>query len=258
MSKPNSNNTCVTTTAMPRPELLEITYNSFQKNIPWLSFKDMTLYLNIDKFPTDIEGDMETKIEKTIATANKYFGNVIVNIGYSCFPKAVKWVFSSANKDFVLNLEDDWELLCEVPSYFQDFFENPDIMQVGLRAWKKSDPRFVLSPSILRTSFCNKVASLIHDFRNPEEQIRGVNPYNNKLSKHFIYWPYESEKVILKDMGREWLRNSIYGKDGCDFTKWRFLPNIITRAREQIDIDQNKEINLAKLDGFFGDNNVSY
>ena len=59
-------------------------------------------------------------------------------------------------------------------------------------------------------------------------------------------------------MGREWLRNSIYGKDGCDFTKWRFLPNIITRAREQLDIDQNKEINLTKLDGFFGDNNVSY
>lgn len=257
MSKPCSENTCVTTTAMPRSELLEKTYSSFQKYMPWINFKKMTLFINIDCLPQNPDCASEKEnIEKIKEITSNYFENIVCNIGYACFPKAVKWIFSQTNKEFTFNLEDDWELLCEIPEYVADFFENPDIMQVGFRAWKKDDPRFVLSPSILRTSFCNFVSNKMHIFKNPETQIRGINPYN--LDKSFIYWPFESNKIILKDLGRSWIKSSCYGRGLDDFVAWRFLPNSITRWREQLCLDQNKDIDLSKLDGIFRkDKNVS-
>jgi hypothetical protein len=69
-------------------------------------------------------------------------------------------------------LEDDWELLCEIPEFVIDFFDNPKIMQVGLRASRNSTPRFVLSPSIMRGSFCRGLIDKINVYKNPEEQIR--------------------------------------------------------------------------------------
>lgn len=256
MDIPNSNNTCITTTAVPRPELLEKTYDSFKKNISWLDFKKMTLFINIDRLPANPFPDLELEnIEKCKKIASDYFGEVFINIGYANFPQAVKWVFSQANKDFVFNIEDDWELLCDIPSKITDFFHNPDIIQVGLRAWKSSEPRFVLSPSLLRTSFCNLVSSKMNTSKNPEEQIRGINPYNTK--KSFIYWPFEDNKIVLRDLGRPWMKTSCYGRGLDDFISWRFLPNSITRWRDQVYLDQGKDIDMSKLDGNFRGPNVS-
>lgn len=256
MSQPNSENTCVTTTAMPRPELLDITYKSFQKHMPWLDFKKMTLFLNIDRFPGGHEPVIEEEnIGKVLSIASSYFGTVVSNIGYSCFPKAVKWVFSQVNKEFVFNLEDDWELLCDIPESSVSFFENSKIIQVGYRAWKRNDPRFVLSPSFIRSSFCSLVASKMNDGRNPEEQIRGLNPF--KTDESFIYWPFETDKVLLKDLGRSWIKTSCFGRGLDDFVRWKFLPNSITRWREQLCLDQNTDIDVSKLDGNFRGPNVS-
>lgn len=250
MSRPNSENTCFTTTAMPRPELLDKTYDSFQRHIPWLDFKKTTLFLNIDHFPGGPEPEIEKEnIYKNIDIAYKYFGNVVSNIGYSCFPRAVKWIFSQANKEFIFNLEDDWELLCDMPENSVDFFDNPKIIQIGYRAWKRNDSRFVLSPSFIRSSFCNLIASKMNDGRNPEEQIRGLNPF--KVDESFIYWPFETDKIILRDLGRAWIKTSCFGRGLDDFTRWRFLPNSVTRWRDQLCLDQNADIDLSKLDGNF-------
>lgn len=256
MSRPNSDNMCFTTTAMPRPDLLEKTYSSFQSHIPWLDFKQMTLYLNIDRFPYNPEPQIEVEdIEKVKSIASRFFGNVVVNMGHSCFPQAVKWIFTQANNEFVFNLEDDWELLCDLPSYVVDFFDDPKVLQVGFRAWKRSDARFVLSPSILRTSFCNFVGNKMHTRRNPEEQIRGINAHDPKQS--FVYWPFESDKVILRDLGRNWIKTSCFSRGLDDFTQWRFLPNVTTRWREQQCQDQSLDIDLSKLDGSYRGPNVS-
>lgn len=256
MSRPNSSNICFTTTAMPRPELLEKTYSSFRDRIKWLDFKSIPLFLNIDKFPysTDYK-EQDANIDRVKEIASSYFSNVVVNIGFSCFPQAVKWIFSQANTEYVFNLEDDWELLCDIPSRVTEFFDNPDVLQVGFRAWKRSDPRFVLSPSIIKTSFCNFAASKMHTAKNPEEQIRNLNPYNP--SKSFVYWPFEDDKVILRDLGRSWIKTSCYGRGLDDFTQWRFLPNSTTRWRDQQCQDQSLDIDLSKLDGNFRGPNVS-
>lgn len=129
------------------------------------------------------------------------------------------------------------------------FFDDPKIIQIGFRAWKKSDPRFVLSPSILKTSFCHKVAAEMHTKRNPEWQIRGLNPY--KVSESFIYWPYEDDKIILRDLGRTWMKDTPFARGLDTWTSWEFVPNVLIRAREQLIQDQNIEIDTSKLDGNF-------
>jgi hypothetical protein len=216
----------------------------------------MSLFINIDRFPSHPEGLTENnKIKEVKNIAKEYFGNVIFNYGDSCFPKAVKWLFTNADKEFIFNLEDDWEVLCDIPEYIGDFFNNSKIMQVGLRAWKRSDARFVLSPSFIRKSFCNQVASKMHGSRNPEEQIRGISPY--KPEDAFLYWPFESNKVVLRDLGRPWIKTTGFGRGLDDFTQWRYISNFNARQREQNSQNQHLDIDLSQLNGEFGGPNVS-
>jgi hypothetical protein len=249
MTRPNSENICFTTTAMPRPELLVKTYSSFKQYLPWLDLKKCPLFINVDYFPHYYE-DHAQRVQSVIDIAKEHFGEVTANVQErGNFPAAVKWIFSNANREFVFNLEDDWELLCDIPEYVASFFDDPKIIQVGFRAWKKSDPRFVLSPSILKTSFCHKVAAEMHTKRNPEWQIRGLNPY--KVEESFIYWPYEDNKIILRDLGRTWMKDTPFARGMDTWTSWEFVPNVLIRAREQLIQDQNSEIDISKLDGNF-------
>lgn len=249
MSRPTTSNTCVTTTAMPRPELLKQTYESFQKGMPWFDFKKMTLYLNIDMFPNTQGKD---KVPEILDIARSIFGTVICRNEIEAlstipsFPAAIKWLFTKADSEFVFHLEDDWLLLEEVPENIFSYFENnPNLMQIGLRAWKLSEPRFVLSPNIMRSSFCNLVAKDMVMHKNPEQQIRGINPYPPAQS--FLYWPFE-EKVILQDTGRSWMKNTSFARgDGDDFTKWKIVQNPLALKREQYLWDQNEQIDWTKI-----------
>lgn len=235
----NESNICVTTTAMPRPELLEQTYRSFQDKIKWLDFKKMTLFLNIDLFPSNEGLD---KKEELLEIGRRYFGSVITNKirEPASFPLAVRWLFSNVDKEFVLNIEDDWELLSDIPEEIGAYFANPEIMQVGLRAWRLSDPRFVLSPSFLRGSFCKLVAKQMTGNKNPEFQIRGLNPY--RTEKAFIYWPFDENKIVLKDLGRGWIKTTKFVRGGDDFTRWHVVRDPTMRKLSQEIRDQNLEI----------------
>lgn len=242
MQVPSTENICFTTTAMPRPELLEITYKSFRDHIKWLDFSKITLFLHIDRFPVNIDEQAPQKIERVIEIANQYFGKVIVKHGdYPNFANAVKWIFTSADKDFIFNLEDDWELLCDIPQSICNFFADSKVQQVGLRATKKSNARFVLSPCILRSSFASKAAQQVIRQKNPEERIRAWNPH--RPEEAFIYYPLEHEYVVLKDLGRSWMKSTAFARGMDDWTSWKFLPNSITRARNQVIEDQNVQIN---------------
>lgn len=243
----NNNNICFTTTAMPRPELLERTYASFCRNIKWLDFKQINLFINIDK-PQHGMDDIEQKYEDIKSICQHYFAKVIINTSNrGNFAEAVKWIFSQVDTEYVFNLEDDWELLCELPDYVCDFFENKNIKQVGIRGSKNSQPRFVLSPSIMRADFCRYIANNLTSSKNPEEQIRNLT--NRQASDIFAYWPYEPEKVMLKDLGRAWMQKTPYAGGFESWTSWRYVANPIRRIIEQKYIDQNVDIDLSKLDG---------
>jgi hypothetical protein len=73
----------------------------------------------------------------------------------------------------------------------------------------------------------------------------------------FAYWPYEKEKVVLKDLGRSWMKNTGFARGMDCWTSWRFIPNILVRGRHQNIQDQNLEIDLDKLDGKFERPHVS-
>lgn len=243
----NNDNICFTTTAMPRPELLERTYSSFSSNIKWLDFKKISLFINIDK-PQNGMDNLEQRYEDIKSICAKYFAKVTVNISNrGNFPEAVKWVFSQVDREYVFNLEDDWELLCDLPSYICDFFYDKQIKQVGIRGSKNSQPRFVLSPSIMRADFCKYISNHLNRSKNPEEQVRSLT--NRQASDIFAYWPYESEKVMLRDLGRAWLRQTSYAGGFESWTSWRYIANPIRRPIEQKYIDQNADIDTSKLDG---------
>ncbi len=66
------------TMSINNSEVLDKTFCSLQNNLLDLDLKKQTLILNIDVFPND------TDIEKNKEIANKYFGNVIINIEKEC------------------------------------------------------------------------------------------------------------------------------------------------------------------------------
>jgi hypothetical protein len=206
-----------TSTAMPRPDVVEKTYESFTKNLQGISFKDVTLYLNIDNFPDISEEDNRNRVADI---ARKYFGNVILNMPEKPnFANAVKWCFSKIETYYNFHLEDDWELLTPLKvSSFNQFFISPHVQQVALRAWKSAGASFFLSPSFIRGSFCRIVANKINEGDNPEIQIRNMN--HGFDTKSFLYFPFDRREVILRDLGRPWIMGSRFDRGSSHFTQW--------------------------------------
>lgn len=243
MTRPSTSNTTVTTTAMARPELIGPTYKSFQEKTPWLDFSKMTLLLNVDFCPNFCD---HPKRNEVIEIAHSFFKNVIVNeIGdLPNFPAAVKWLFTNVKSEFAYHIEDDWLLLSEIPESVGEFFDNPKILQVGFKAWNIPEPRFVLSPNLIRGSFCNFIGKELTRHKNPEQQIRSFQPHDPKEA--FVYWPFE-EKVILQDTGRAWMKSTEYARGDDEFTRWKWVRNPALLKLNQEIRDQNAEIDRNKL-----------
>jgi len=206
-----------TTTAMPRPELIKSTYDSFTKNLQDFDFRKATLYLNVDSYPDKLE---DYKRQEVVDIARQYFGNVIVNLpDYPNFSAAVKWCFSKIETFYNFHLEDDWELLMPFTvSSFNQFFIPPHVQQVALRAWKHVKSDFWLSPCFMRGSFCREMAEKMNISDNPEVQIRTLK--NNYRKESFLYFPFDTKGVVLKDLGRTWMRNKNYNRGDKNFTQW--------------------------------------
>jgi len=206
-----------TTTAMPRPELIKATYESFTKNLQDFDFRRATLYINIDSFPDKVE---DYKREEVANIARQYFGNVIVNMPHTPnFASAIKWCFSKIETYYNFHLEDDWELLIPFKvSSFNQFFIPPHVQQVALRAWKNVKSDFWLSPSFLRGTFCREMAEKMAIADNPEVQIRNLKSSYRRES--FLYFPFDPKAVVLKDLGRTWMRDKGYNRGDKNFTQW--------------------------------------
>jgi hypothetical protein len=180
-------------------------------------FKQATLVINIDPFPNFTD---DNKRKEVADIARSFFGNVIVNMpAKGNFAQAVKWCFSNVNTYYNFHLEDDWLLLTPLKlSLFNQFFLTPHVQQVGLRAWKTAKNDFWLSPSIIRGDFCRNMASQMNDASNPEEQIRLL--MKDYKREGFLYFPFDYKSVILKDLGRTWMRTQEYDRGLSNFTTW--------------------------------------
>ncbi len=230
-----------TTTAMPRPELIETTYSSFSRNLQGIDFKKVTLYLNVDSFPDKNE---DHKRQEVVDIARKYFGNVIVNLPDSPnFAMAVKWCFSKIETFYNFHLEDDWQLISPISiSSFNQFFVPPHVQQVGLRAWKFVRSDFWLSPSIIRGTFCREMSEKMNVTDNPEVQLRTLKSiYRNES---FLYFPFDPKAVILKDLGRNWMKSKNYNRGNKDFVQWEIREN--GKGIQRL-VDQNGQISQSFL-----------
>lgn len=189
-----------TTTALARPEILEQTYKSFSNNIEGLDMSECTLYINIDPVPNN-------KLqEETLLVVKKYFNNVSYRMPEQPnFTNAVNWCWSSANTPFIFHLEDDWILLKKINiSSIFDLFDKMGALEVILRAYATKYNKLALSPSIWKHSLYKTFAGKLDVNINPEIQLR-----NKKFAKSFCKKNImTTEKhIIVKDIGRDWLKN---------------------------------------------------
>jgi len=223
----------VATTAMPRPEILEKTYRSFTKNITGVDWSKSICYLNIDPLP-----GKEIEREDTALVACNYFGKVVLNMPKKAnYTLAYKWLWSQPKKKFFINIEDDWELLEKVSleTLLRGFDKQK--IAVPLRAYSYLYQTCPTSPSVYRTSFFKNVSDFMKGNENPETQLHeyintNYKKYTDKKHRLVNVYPFGKNRIILKDIGRDWMDKTNYVrpqmldkedkryKKKCHFTKW--------------------------------------
>ena len=231
-----------TCTAMPRPEILRRGLNSLRENLDGCAFHRSTLIINID--PMADAGFFEER-QDCVRIARGVFANVISNQPSTPnFALAVRWVWLRANKDFILHWEDDWELRARVDvGELIALMLRRNLDHVLLRAWRWRNYPFCLGPGILRRRFYRRIVDALVPTRNPEKAIRALIPAIG-YAQHV--YPPACEQVIVRDLGRAWMRASRYIRGGGDFVRWQLR----TPENSVIDdrlADQNAELQLASL-----------
>ena len=213
----------ITTTATLRPKILDYTLNSFCKNM--LIDRDRyRLIINIDPI-----GD-KVLPKEVLRVAKKYFDNILYNYADTPgFTKAVIWCWSQVQADYVMNLEDDWELL--IPINIDDMISildsYPTMASLRLNKFKTRKnkcsikrgyspfPQLSLNPTLFSGKFIKGVFPLMRISSNPEKQLRPVD--NSELSIYLRKWIHgiytkQSHQKIVKDTGRIWMNSTPFKK----------------------------------------------
>lgn len=206
-----------TTTATNRPDILDRTYSSFEKNLLDLSLKDCDLIINIDPLPS------RNNIDDTADVARKYFKNsTVITPDTPNFTTAINTIWSHAKTNFVFHLEDDWILTQQVRmngilKYLDD---NPKIVQCVLRAYKYDYQKMALSPSIIKKKLYSHIAGKLDSKLNPEIQLRDTKVTKYKLNGNTI--TVHGQNPIVKDIGREWIEKSGFKRPDkkAHFNSW--------------------------------------
>ena len=232
-------------TATRRAEILERTLKSFKENL----FGDYParLIINIDPVGPDTE-------KAVTDVAYCYFNNLIVFCPDTpSFSKAFKRVWERAETDFVLHLEDDWELLApvdmeEIVDIMIDFHDLLAALRLPFKRqdvdWMKNwryyfpwngfyfkcpseaarEVGYCGHPSLLRGDFVKAVAPFLDDTKNPEKQFHHGPPEIMEEIDKWVFGVYgrPNGPALIKDIGREWMVKNGFKKSGTKaiFTNW--------------------------------------
>jgi hypothetical protein len=204
-------------TAVNRPEIIERTFQSFHNNLKGVDFKDSTIIINVDPLPTP---PTSRDMDKITSICKCYFGHHIMRWpGKPNFTDAVNFVWLMASDDVIFHLEDDWILkeVVDISVLMLSFHFNHELYQIVLRAYPYEYTKLVLSPSILHKRFYKAVAGKLDTKRNPETQLRGRHfGIEMPTPEHHISTSgklvMSGDRVIVKDIGRDWLRKTNYRK----------------------------------------------
>lgn len=229
----------ITTTAMPRAEIFERTLKSFSENLKNLDWKKSKLYLNIDPFINNVADDVR---KECLKIANSFVGQVVWRMPEAPnFSLALKWLWETAEDEIILNLEDDWELIREVDlESLIGLLSKRSINHVLLRAWTWNEYSFCLSPGLLTKDLYKYCAMLLDGNLNPEVCIR---QNISKFDYNKMIYPSDRNKVILKDLGRKWIKTSGYVRGTGDFVTWEEETDRNRHLHDRL-ADQNLQIKL--------------
>ena len=240
-------------TATLRPELLEKTLSSFNKNLFNNNIGKYRLIINIDLVGAD---NKREKLSEVLEVINHFnFNRVILRWSDNPnFATAWFWVMSMTTEAYVFYLEEDWLLLRNVNlRKMINLFEEDNTLahlrlsafpssERSLKSWNKftywngsyfsveEDDKFSIGwsghPSMNKTNFLRQAISQMNYASNPEKQIKGKRypcRMNNILLEHsFGVFIKPSEKKQIVDIGRKWMVENGFKKSGnkAFFTQW--------------------------------------
>ncbi len=226
-----------------RPEILEITLNSFYHKL--LKNFDVRLILNVDPI-----GDKKyTKLD-IIKVCKKYFSNIILRSPQSAsFSKAVKWGWQQVKSDIFFHLEDDWCLKKNVDGkVVNDYFLDPNIVSISLniksnkeyaeQPEKTKDPNdklyigLALRPSFFRTLYIKEQLQKFDIKLDPEKQFSRNISTKKFLNPIFKYYGGINDGSMIIDTGKYW-------REKNKFKKWDLSSKDITY--------QNKKTKIVSL-----------
>jgi len=160
------------------------------------------------------------------------------------FSDAFKWVWSQVKEDFVLHLEDDWELLrpVDLTAMLEVLDAEPDLALLRLpqfdaghdtmKNWNlyfpyngryyecpenlKMSAGFCGHPSIIKGKFIRHTAPYINTKINPEKQFHH-GP--KEIMQEVTRWRYgvyakPGEPHAIADLGRRWMTENKLHKQG--------------------------------------------
>lgn len=215
-----------TITTCLRPDILRRTLESFRENLRGVEWGKCRAFVNIDM--TGYEGIEEVPIKEVVDVVSETFQfHAFRYVRVPSFPAAVKWCFAQPQTTYCWHQEDDW-ILTE-PINIADVVHELESDDQGLRQMvnlraKPFNPtrRCFLSPGLWRSRFMREVSEQMKANINPEVELWNIT--DRYTAGH--YWPLAMNRIVLKDIGREWLATSGFKKDvevqrGVNpFTRW--------------------------------------
>ena len=237
----------ITITATLRAEILERTLASFMEKA--FHNQSYRLIVNVDNTGTDEGTGPVEKVLENYWTKDSVLNKPPV----PHFGRAFHWVWGQVTSPYVFHLEDDWELLrpIDVDAMIFLLLYNPSLALLRL-PWEKTlkdqyrpwgcpfmwngsyfvcPPRsrglhgFCGHPTLIKKEFVKLVHSLLDPNKNPEKQIKGINPEMKRVLERFdfgVYGALESPPLI-QDIGRAWRNEKQIVKAGHEpvFTNWK-------------------------------------
>lgn len=236
----------ITTTATHRPDILFRTIDSFTERMLTPVIDKCRLIINVDPV-----GD-ETTTRQILSIIQLFFKYYHVRFTKQpSFPKAFIWCWSQVIAPWVLNIEEDWELLVktDVLSMIKIMEEEPDLAILRLpfkpsrktqKNWsthypwtgkyyecpagKRLEMGFCGHPSLIRSDFVHGTVPWLDDTKNPEKQFHHGEPMLMREILKYRYgcWGKDGEDAYVRDIGREWMAKNGWAKKGSKafFTEW--------------------------------------
>ena len=213
------------TMSINNSEVLDKTFCSLQNNLLDLDLKKQTLILNIDVFPND------TDIEKNKEIANKYFGNVIINIEKECnCSKAFIWCLT--------NVKSKYFFIIEANKCIKKNFKIQYLIDELLKAQTSRKIASIhLDPS--SKNLVLKYASSrlgLWDYSYMEKILKNLSPninYEYQLRELMLLFKWNSitiartKREYLNHIGTEWKKEKKYmlANSSHDYEIYKILKN---------------------------------